>query len=212
MKEDIAYSDSPYGSGNAPGDDAELMQDAVLLQLLMAAPERGMEEIMHAYGRSVNTICVSFLKDYPAEDIEEAESDTFLKLWQYRDRIRTDNGCSLKSYLFAIARNVSKNRLRKDSRKTVSLEELAEYGAEPAAEADAEDAAIRTWQQETVSESLEELGEPDRSVFLLRYYLEQSVKEIAGRLDIPVKKVENILYRGKEKLRKILAKKGVTSE
>ena len=36
----------------------------------------------------------------------------FVNIWQHRDRIRTDNGCSLKSYLYAVARNVARDRLR----------------------------------------------------------------------------------------------------
>ena len=58
--------------------------------------------------------------------------------------------------------------------------------------------------------SLAELGEPEHGIFLERYYLGRSAKAIAERRGLPQKKVENLLYRGKTKLRQILSKKGVT--
>ena len=54
------------------------------------------------------------------------------------------------------------------------------------------------------------MDEPDRSVFVLRYFYFFSVKDIALELDIDSKKVENILYRKKALLRKLLVERGIT--
>lgn len=48
------------------------------------------------------------------------------------------------------------------------------------------------------------LGEPDREIMIRRYYYQQKTKDISYCLDIPVKQVENRLYRSKLKLRKII--------
>lgn len=45
----------------------------------------------------------------------------FVNIWQHRDRIRTDNGCSLKSYLYAVARNVARDRLRAEKSAPLSV-------------------------------------------------------------------------------------------
>ncbi len=45
------------------------------------------------------------------------------------------------------------------------------------------------------------LGEPDREIILRRYYYQQKPKDIGFALDIPVRQVENRLYRAKLKLR-----------
>ncbi len=54
------------------------------------------------------------------------------------------------------------------------------------------------------------MGEPERSVFVLRYFYFFSIKDIALELDIDSKKVENILYRKKAMLRKLLIERGIT--
>ena len=56
---------------------------------------------------------------------------------------------------------------------------------------------------------LEEMKEPDKSVFLYRYFYGYKVKDIAEMLLLSAKQVENILYRGKEQLRKDLSERGI---
>ena len=56
---------------------------------------------------------------------------------------------------------------------------------------------------------LEHMKEPDKSVFLYRYFYGYKVKDIGEMLLLSAKQVENILYRGKEKLRKELLERGI---
>ena len=49
------------------------------------------------------------------------------------------------------------------------------------------------------------LKEEERDILTRRYYYEQKPKTIATALGLSVKRVENILYRAKQKLRQILA-------
>lgn len=187
------------------------MDEQSLLDLLQTDPEQGMRQIIRIYGPAVHKICSGFLTGRPYEEKEEAEADVFVKLWKYRERVRLNETYSLKSYLFAIARNVSKDRLRSIKPETLSLEAFTELGIEPEAPGSIEDLAAEQWLRETVASAVSELDEPARSVFRERYYDSYSVKEIAAHLNLPEKKVENILHRGKSKLRSILAEKGVTS-
>ncbi|MBR5666313.1 MAG: sigma-70 family RNA polymerase sigma factor [Lachnospiraceae bacterium] len=187
------------------------MDEQSLLNLLQSDPEQGMRQIIRIYGPAVHKICASFLAGRQREELEEAEADVFVNLWKYRERIRLSETYSLKSYLFAIARNVSKDRLRNAAPETLSLDVAVANGTEPEAPRRTEDIAAERWLQDTVSASLAELGEPAQSVFRKRYYEKRSVKETAAELGLSEKKVENILHRGKSKLRSILAKKGVTS-
>ncbi|MBO4669530.1 MAG: sigma-70 family RNA polymerase sigma factor [Lachnospiraceae bacterium] len=187
------------------------MDEQSLLNLLQSDPEQGMRQIIRIYGPAVHKICASFLAGRQREELEEAEADVFVNLWKYRERIRLSETYSLKSYLFAIARNVSKDRLRNAAPETLSLDVAVANGTEPEAPRRTEDIAAERWLQATVAASLAELGEPAKSVFQKRYYEKRSVKEIAADLGLSEKKVENILHRGRSKLRSILAKKGVTS-
>ena len=58
-------------------------------------------------------------------------------------------------------------------------------------------------------EVIRELESPKNQIFYCRYFLNMSVKRIAAFLDIKEKKIENILSREKENLRKKLVKRGV---
>ena len=56
---------------------------------------------------------------------------------------------------------------------------------------------------------LEAMKEPDKTVFLYRFFYGYKTSEIGEMLNLTTKKVENILYRGKEKLRKDLEERGI---
>lgn len=51
---------------------------------------------------------------------------------------------------------------------------------------------------------LRKLDEADREAMIRRYYYGQKPKEIAAALGIPKKQVENRLYQGKQKLRRMM--------
>ncbi|MBR6018833.1 MAG: sigma-70 family RNA polymerase sigma factor [Lachnospiraceae bacterium] len=187
------------------------MDDQSLLNLLQTDAEQGMRLAIRVYGPAVHKICASYLAGRPREELEEAEADVFVRLWKYRERIKLSETYPLRSYLFAIARNVSKDRLHRTRPDTLSLDAALEDGIEPEAPECTEEAATEGWLKDAVAASVAELDEPARSVFRERYYERRSVKEIAAHLDLPEKKVENILHRDRAKLRALLAEKGVTS-
>ncbi|WP_290457504.1 sigma factor [Romboutsia ilealis] len=54
------------------------------------SPENGLSLALDIYGGAVKTICKNILSDYKNEDIEEAISDTFFKLWQNIDNFEQD--------------------------------------------------------------------------------------------------------------------------
>lgn len=58
-------------------------------------------------------------------------------------------------------------------------------------------------------QTIEEMDEPARSIFILRYFYFEKVADIARQLGLPYKKVENILFREKSKLRRILTERGI---
>ncbi|MBO4695879.1 MAG: sigma-70 family RNA polymerase sigma factor [Lachnospiraceae bacterium] len=186
------------------------MDDRELLQLLRDDPETGTEALIRTYGKAVHKICSSVLSGRGREITEEAAADTFVRLWRYRDKIRPDETHPLKSYVYTVARNTARDRLRKEP-DVLSLEQACEDGFEPESDEDTERDFLRRWLADQVHASVDELGEPDRSIFLERYFLGRSVKAIAAHLNLPEKKVENVLCRGKKRLRSILARKGVTS-
>ena len=187
------------------------MDDINLLKLLKSNPERGLRNIIQTYGPAVHKICSAHLSGQRQADIEEAEADVYVKLWKHRESVIINETYSLKSYLFAIARNTCIDRQRSAQPEPLSLEAASENGFEPAAPERTEDSAAAGWLSDAVRSAVAELDEPARSIYYSRYYEGKSIREIAAKLNLPEKKVENSLQRNKKRLRSILAKKGVTS-
>ena len=186
------------------------MKDDALLKLIKKNPEQGIHELMNLYGGAVGTICKNFLRDFPENDIEEAIADTFIHFWKSSGKFHLKSGHSLKSYLYAIARNVARDKRRQA--KVADIYSLEELSLELPDDYDLENEFVRRQNEATLHTCLREMKEPDKSIFLYRYFYGFSRKEIAGKFALSVKQVENILYRGKERLRRDLTERRFTRE
>lgn len=184
------------------------MGDRELLLLLEEKPEAGIHEMMNQFGGAVHTICRNFLYDCSEHDVEEAVADTFIHFWKKRTEFVLDDCYSVRSYLYAIARNAARDKRRKLKRRDIfSLEEISlDMPSAQNVEADFE----RRKNEQIVHECLKKMKEPDRSIFIYRYFYGFKTKEIAGMMKLTTKKIENILYRGKEKLRISLLEGGIS--
>lgn len=183
------------------------MSEKEILLLLKKNPGKGIHEMMNLYGDAISTICRNFLYDCPKDDIEETIADTYINFWRNLDKFKLDERYSLKSYLYAIARNAARDKRRSLKKADIySLEELelvlvSGENIELEYEKKEMEAVLHT--------CLENMKEPDKTIFLYRYFYGYKTSEIGEMLSLPLKKVENILYRGKERLRKELAERGI---
>ena len=75
-----------------------------------------------------------------------------------------------------------------------------------------EDMVIRREEELTVRQVVAEMEEPDRTIFAMRFFQEYKVKEIAGKLELSEKQVENKLFRSKAILKKKLEERGIRHE
>lgn len=174
-----------------------IMEEKKLIRLIRRNPDKGIHEAIEMYGRPVHTICSSMLADLSTADIEEAEGDTFFKLWKNIGNVKEG---SLKSYIYQIARNTCIDILRKAKPEEELPEEMG---------IETKDFFSEKLLQEILYDAVMDLGEPDSRVFIMKYYLLMKVKDIAEKLGMTEKTVENILYRDKGKLRENLKKRGI---
>lgn len=184
-------------------------RDKKICSLLKKNPEEGLSLAIDIYGGAVKTICRNILSDCKREDIEEAISDTFLKLWKNIDKYKLEKNTALKSYIYAIARNtaIDKRRQLKGNSEILPIEENL-LGITISIEDD----YTKKINNRVIRNTIENMEEPDKSIFILRYYYYEKIKDIAKRLNLSPKKVENSLYRGKDKLKKSLIEGGITHE
>lgn len=185
------------------------INEARILHLLKNMPGEGISMALDAYGGPVKTICRNILFDCSQEDIEEAVADSFVGLWKSIDNFKADGEYSLKSYLYGIARHTAldKRRTMKKDADTLPVEEVVIE-----AEIDLESDYAKKLNDSIVHNTVNSMEEPMRSVFILRYFYYEKVNDIARRLGITPKTVENHLYRGKSKLRCELLERGVQYE
>lgn len=185
------------------------MTEQELYLLLKQDPEQGIHQLLKTYGGAIKTICKNFLYDCSEEDIEEAIADTVIHFWRGLHHFSPNNS-SMKSYLYAIARNVARDKRR--AMKKASIFPLEEVTIELASEENLEADIVKKECQEILHQCIDDMGEPDRSVFLYRYFYGFKNREIGDMLSLESKKVENILYRGKQKLQKALTERGISHE
>jgi RNA polymerase sigma-70 factor (ECF subfamily) len=186
----------------------ERNDDRILL-LLKESPGEGISLALDAYGGPVKTICRNILSDCRPADMEEAVADSFVELWRSIDRFKAGGDHSLKSYLYGIARHTAL-----DKRRALKKEDLVLPVEDVTIEADIdlESDFARKQSDNIVRDSVNSMEEPTRSVFILRYFYFEKVNDIAKRLGLDRKAVENHIYRGKSKLKGELLERGIQYE
>lgn len=187
------------------------MREEEIVRLLQSQPEAGMAAVMESYGPKVKWMTGRILGTGRKEDIEECVSDVFVKVWQEIGGYSWERG-SLLSWIYGIARHTAIDRLRRLSGKeAIVLTDFMEeerLGVTP----DFSDSVAQQENMAVIREAVHEMKQPDRNIFLLRYFYFLPVKEIAQRLSLTQKQVENRLRRGREMLKKELTERGVILE
>ena len=180
------------------------MEDIEIIALFTARDERAVSEVKAKYGGLCRSVAMSMLRS--SEDAEECVSDVHLILWN-RIPPAPDN---LKAYICRLTKNVCLKRIEynsaaKRSGNTLSLSELYE-------ERPGEDFAVRQSDMELgeiISRFLRSQKPEVRNVFLRRYWLMESVEEIAAKFSFSSSKVKSMLFRNRNKLEKYLKKEGI---
>jgi len=122
---------------------------------------------------------------------DEITSDTFVSAWLARERIRQP---TVKSYLFAIARNLYRDTQRRQQRHAELNQHMTDKRI--SAQTHMEQAA----EVRAVHAALQQLPEIDRTALLMRALDEMPYEEIAETLGIPAVTARLKVYRARLKL------------
>lgn len=137
------------------------------------------------------------------EDAREIVQETFIRVWEHRQDIRTDT--SFSSYLFTIARNLVYNVLR----RTAYWEKyLYDAGVRQAAGTFAVQPANERELQQLIGEAIHQLPDKCRQIFWKSRYEGRSNQQIADELAISKSTVENQLNKALRNIRQFLEKNG----
>ncbi len=184
------------------------MEDKRIIALYFDRDERAIEYTAQKYGKYCYSIADKILRN--PEDDKECLNDVWLAAW---DSIPPNNPPSLSAYLGKITRNRSVMMLRRINRKkrgrelTVYLEELGD--ALPA-KSTVEEALDGELLRKLLNDFVRQQSDPNRSLFICRYYYLDSVESIATRFSMSRNQVKLRLFRMRKKLKVFLEKEGIT--
>lgn len=152
---------------------------------------------MDKYARLLWSVAGTVLKNVAStEDIEECVADVFVYLWENPEKFDSRRG-RLKVWLTVVARSQAVDRYRRLTRESaLPLDDTV-----LSRQLDLTEGLLAAEARRALVAAVNALEEPDREIILRRYYYDQRPRDIACALDLPVKQVENRLYRAKQKLR-----------
>lgn len=171
--------------------------DNELMQSIVDKNTRAFSELYDRY----NGILVSYFYKMLWQDKEKAQDfmqDLFAKIIEKPHLF--DLKRNFKTWVFSVANNMCKNEYRKQAlRKNTSYDVEQGYQVKDTA-MDAMDKLQDTQFSEKLNEELEKLGEKQKSTFVMRYFQDMSIKEIAETLDVSQGTVKSRLFYTLKKL------------
>ncbi len=158
--------------------------------------ERDVREAYAAHAGELYGFAMRSLGD--AGLAEEAVQETFLRAWRAGERFDPELG-SLRTWLFAILRNVVIDLSRARSNRPIPVEGGVEPAVDPLEE------ALLAWQ---VEEAMRRIGEQHRRVLVEAYYRGRPYAEVAAELGVPEGTVKSRVYYGLRALKVALEEIG----
>ena len=173
-------------------------EQAGLITACIQGDETAIAQLIQEHQLGVFRLALSVLND-PSE-ANEAAQDTFIAALNALRSYRENS--SFKAWLYTIALNTSRSRLRK--KKT--LERLqhrltAIFHVQSQCPPTLEDVVVGNEEDAALWNALEKLGEKHRIPILLRYYHDLSIPEIADILNVKEGTVHSRLSIARERLR-----------
>lgn len=194
-------SDSTSDASRRMADEAADMET---MQRLQCGDNLALNELMERWQKPVLGFAFRYVGN--REDAVDIAQETFVRVYEYRDRFAGTGKFS--TWLFSIAANLCRNHARWLSRHpSVPLDAGEESCKEH------KDSAPQPWENAerddlagAVREQVQALPHDLKTVVLLSVYDERPHAEIAEMLHCTAKAVETRLYRARQLLRTALAK------
>jgi RNA polymerase sigma-70 factor (ECF subfamily) len=147
------------------------------------------EQLYTTYFPDVYRFSVWLTRD--TTQAEDVASETFIRAWARRDRLRTE---TLKGYLFAIARNISIKHRHRSEKNDQLPEELPDGSPDP------HRAAAARMDLDRLTRALSRMPSPDRLALVLRTEHSLPYEEIARVLEISVGAARVKVHRARRRL------------
>ena len=181
-----------------------MIPDETAYRRYLDGEQKAADLLVEKYGDALTLYINSYLKDInEAEDLMiEAFSQIFAK-----ERPITGEG-AFKAYLYKTARNLA---LRHRKKHRLSFLRFDELDFEPQSGVPADTEPSRSERSRQLYDALEKLKAEYREALYLVYFEDMSYAQAAEVTGKTVKQITNMVYRGKESLRRLLEREGITN-
>ena len=188
-------------------EEQKMIDDEKIIELYWRREERAIQETDKKYGRLLFRIAYNFLHDRP--DCEECQNDTYLAVW---NKIPPTRPTAFRAFITQIVRRIAINRYnekmsqkRIPSELTVSMEDLSDFISVN----DGEEEFMAEEIGKIINAYVRQLDERQRYIFVSRFYVAESVENIARELSVVPSTVYRALDQIKYGLKECLERNGV---
>jgi RNA polymerase sigma-70 factor (ECF subfamily) len=184
------------------------LSDEELVEAFQAGDTSAFDQLVSRWDRKIQGAIYRIVGS--GEDSRDLCQEAFLKA--YRGLAGFKKEARFSSWLYQIAVNVCRDRMRRQRGKTiVSLEDVTSAGELPIR--GVAPSALELMEagdlSRTVASAVAALPQEQREVIILKEYQDLTFQEIADALDVPVSTVKTRLYRGMTQLRQRLVRQGI---
>ena len=177
--------------------------DEECYQLFLQGDTASFDQLMLRYGDNLTFYLYGYLHDW--QDAEDMMIDAFARIMVKKPVIRTGG---FKTYLYKTARNLAARFHTRGVRvKVFGFDDL---GEETADQILLEEGILDKERRRILYLCLERIDPLLREALWLVYIEELSYAQAASVMKVNVKRIDHLLQRGKEHMRRELAKEGVT--
>jgi RNA polymerase sigma-70 factor (ECF subfamily) len=177
------------------------------IKQVLKGDQNAFAEIVEIYKDKVYQLCFRMLGNrHEAEDIaQEAFIRAFINIHTFNQKLK------FSTWLYRIATNLSIDRIRKKKpdyfldAELAGTDGLTMYSQLAANIMLPEDELESLELQEIIQKAILILPDKYRSVIVLKYIDELSLKEISEILDLPIGTVKTRIHRGRESLKNLLS-------
>ena len=150
--------------------------DLELVEKVKAGDRKAFSELVKRHQRSVLRLSLRFVKDMGAA--EDVTQDAFIKAYEKLNSF--EGRATFKSWLFQIAVNTARNKIRESKRDTVDIDDV-----QLAVGAEAEKTLVHSAVANILNSEVEKLPFKQKTALVLRVYEDLSFNEIADIMECP---------------------------
>lgn len=180
------------------------ISDAEWIFALKEGNLKAFSELFDRYGKRIFRFSMGYLKS--VENAEEIVQEVFLKIWNNRHELSAQK--SFEAYLFTIAKNGILNSIRKSKSEQAYLNYAKLH---PGKNILLDDELDFKELEKAYKSAVEQLSPRRKEIFLLSREQFLSNAEIADRMNISVKTVENQMTSALTEIRKKLRTLGFSA-